>query len=456
MLNSSNPFTINPEDIKLIASYRNSDNHDYKYRYPPTVSPQDQINIPPRDLMYAEALSVYGRGTMNSARDVIYTLENIKNQVQQGWSPAEYNIARAADFLTYRKMSDELCRNPAEMALLAAYRPDAVLWADDSVFTKGFVEQTMRHNPLVYGVLPRELQESQAVIDIYRDVLYKNGYVPNPELQDMVQRSHEIFEEYSEEEYSMTREEPLSPYVNRLLSPDCPSKLMFSAEAHKKMFTEVLFNPAEHKVRYDPHDMDYRTSRATDFLVLCESQIGMADQWRSNKVEAYNENKEALRTEAAKPENEYMRKCLGELCARLDLEPAPEWKAEFETQKAKVHHENAQTLEEIRNGLKNYSADCFIDSVVPAFNTIPVSLIEQYVNLPEFWTEIGQVLSEQDAIIQNPQSEERDRVSAQMTIDHIESWMARIPEHAKIALENVDIAREEGPVMTNDGLFFVD
>ena len=284
MLNSSNPLTINPEDRNLMAAFRNSENSDYRYAYPPTVSPQDQIDISPRDLKHAETLSLCGRGPVNSARDVIDILENIKGQMQYLF-PTEHNVARMAEFLTYQNMSDALRKNPDEMALLAAYRPDAVLWADTSIFTKDFVEQTMRHNPLVYGVLPEELQTSQAVIDIYRDVLYKNGYVPNPELQDMVQRSIEILEEYSEEEYSMNPEEPLSPYINHLLSPDCPGELMFSAEAHKEMFAAVLFNPAEYKVRYDPHDMDYHTSRSTEFLVLCESRTGMADLNLSHLIE---------------------------------------------------------------------------------------------------------------------------------------------------------------------------
>ena len=55
-----------------------------------------------------------------------------------------------------------------------------------------------------------------------------------------------------------------------------------------------------------------------------------------------------------------------------------------------------------------------------------------------------------------PKSEPLDREIARAAIDYIEAWMRQVPEHAKIALENVGIARKEGPVMANDGRSFAD
>lgn len=306
----------------------------------------------------------------------------------------------------YTRMSDELKRNPDEMLTLIAWRPDTILWADPSIFEQqpDFAIKAMQHNPLVYDMLPAEVQKEPAIVDIYRNVLYGNGFIQHPScaesLEDraraIVEKEYgidkmsaverecvdysELQEEIKDKMYSLS-----APEINFRLNPACSTAAMFTKEGYEQVFGLVISDVESHQLAKTYYG-DYTGSKSLQFLAMCESQLP-PDVIRDAKISAYNNNLEVIKEQAAN--SDVARTYLAQFCHTHDLPAEPEWQSEYDLVQRGVNPFDLRELGNIGNRIDTNSG---FEMLIKMSN-IPAEILEQQVDLQHFGQIFGAAIA---------------------------------------------------------------
>ena len=300
---------------------------------------------------------------------------------------------------------------------------DAIYKADETIFDKAFVEQALRYNPLSFGALPEELQQSPNVLDIYREVLYAGGYQKHPAMDaDLQLFTDNLVSEYQskypgeswfdivndnefQEEYD--REKP-HHNIYFGLHPEVSLDKMCSAKGYEQAFSYVLSDPAKHSFGLSQTER-LSSSHSMEFLAKCRKAFpGRAAEYDAAERNAYEAVKDVVQNKLANSTDYKMKIFMAEFCCQKGLEPMPAWRNEYEAYKAHPHRdrliekaEHMAIQQECRAELQsvkenmsrpNYFALDDVDSVLSAMTNLPLNEVTANLNLQEYWEQVGMEL----------------------------------------------------------------
>ena len=426
-------FTHNP---LLMSRYQRTDlaaeilsyNAEYQKHFPIVVSPEDAEYLnyiidskhkPPHETAMSVVEAINDR--MRSAEEI---RESRDYDDYDGYDDYDYGGYKKPEPPSdseiieseYIRMSDEMRKNPDEMLTLIAWRPDTILWVDPSVYEQrpDFAIQAMQRNPLVYEMLPQEVQQNPAIVDKYRDILYGNGFVQDPTcdfnveerarenvaaMYDMEHMSavdlecldmEEVEEAVQEEMYRIA-----VPDVNFRKNPSCTDELMFTKEGYEKIFGEVLMHPTAHPIQDTYYD-GYTGSKALQFIAVCERQLPHEMCYEA-RINAYQSNLDAIRNNAT---DDYTRIYLAEFCDKHGLEAQPEWQTEYDLIKQGRNPFDLITLRDLASRLDRYNNLYNVDyktACTPAvmMDMWPIETIEQNIDLQKWGEAFGEFIAAQ-------------------------------------------------------------
>lgn len=383
----SNPLMLTPWEKEIIAEYKLSQNQIYEEVFPLVANPDN----------YEYSLLLEGTDSKyNSVQDVIRALVEIEQK--QSLPPAEQKLQIAQ---VYANMSEAIVHNREDMLALAAYRPDAVLWAPYEMVNPEFIKEAMQYNPLVFHVADECITKLNTTIDAYRNVLFVEGTKQHPVLTDM--GIHKDFVP--------------------LISPKCEMNKLYSSDGYIEAFKKVLLDQPGHTPYLDEDRQIVKTSPAIDFMVLCEHYIAhdilggsMSDlemeHFMDDRIYAYNAVRSQLEPLAVR--NSLVRDNLAEFGYQaivyqqqyeLDHEshkvvPETAWRPEYQLYAHKVQMHDSQRLYALnlymgyekatpqgQNG--NTYPQPYINEMRDIHNRQSLDEINAHLDAAAFWQDVG-------------------------------------------------------------------
>jgi hypothetical protein len=420
-MSNYNPILLTHYEAASIKWSADEHNAEYNRCYPMVVTPDFAENVSDIDMWKDYQYEMYEsipyddwlkHNTHETAMSVIDAIQSRFNQDYD----EEYSSYDRATIVAqeYNHMSDAMRNNIQEMLALAAWRPDAVLWADDKIFNQNFVEQALRHNPLVFAMLPEQLQQNEKVIGIYADVLYGDGYKQHPSCnfnahEEAVQSMEEFYGkdtmspglweelyEYDQEFEEAVEEEErkiATPDSNFLLSPKCDAEKLYTLTGYEKVMSQVMLNPAAHPISFDKHD-NPQSDRALSYVATCLTRLPH-DKCIEIDIKIYTQedNKEKIKQQASK--NPSARAYLAEFCLAHQLPPEPEWKKEYDLLQRGVNLETVLTLPDMTDRINSLPwVANYCDEVLDLMTKIPTEDVKQLLDVNQFWIKVGENLAE--------------------------------------------------------------
>lgn len=447
---TQNPLLMSQYQRSDLATEMRSYNAEYQEHFPIVVSPEDAeylnyiIDPKHKKSEHTTAMSV-----VEAINDRMHLAEEIRESHDyelndyDDWEYEEPDTPSEIIESEYIRMSDEMRKNPDEMLTLIAWRPDTILWVDPSVYEQrpDFAIQAMRRNPLVYEMLPQEIQQNPAIVDKYRDILYGNGFVQDPTCNFSVEeRAREnVAVMYDMEHMSMVDLECLDPReleeaveeemyriavpdVNFRKNPSCTDELMFTQEGYEKIFGNVLMNPTAHPIQ-EVYYEGYTGSRALQFIAVCETQLPHEMCYEA-RINAYQSNLDAIRNNAT---DDYAKVYLAQFCDKHGLEAQPEWQTEYNLIQQGHNPFDLITLRDLAYHLDNdnhlYNIDLNTAKLpVEMMNTWPIETIEQNIDLQKWGHALGELIAEQAALrdVQEVRSDLKTQIEAIQNNAHLD------------------------------------
>ncbi len=386
----SNPLMLTPAEKEIIAEYKLSQNKIYAEVFPLVSNPDDYERS---SLMGATDV------TYNSVQDVIHALAEIEQK--QSLSPEEQKVQIAQ---VYANMSEEILHSREDMLTLAAYRPDAILWAPYEMVNPEFVKDAMKYNPLVFHVADDCIIKLDTTIDTYRDVLFGEGPKQHPVLEEM--GIHKDF--------------------IPLVSPKCNLDKLCSPDAYREAFKKVLLDQPGHTPYIDMDRQIVKTSRVMDFLVLCEQFIAhdlvggsmsdlVLEDFMDDRISAYNDVRRQLEPLAVR--NSLVRENLAEfgyhaIAYQKQYEPfresyrvVPEtaWRPEYQLYEHKVQMHDSQRLYALNLYMEQEKVSApgkdgntypqqYIYEIREIHNRMSLDEMNAQLNVAAFWQDVGRAV----------------------------------------------------------------
>lgn len=437
MANEHETHAVWTQNPLLMSQYQRSDlaaemqlyNAEYQEHFPIIVAPEDAEHLNNVIDAHKQPEHTTAMSVIKDINDRIRFAEEIRESRDydedgyyhddDDWRyqkppapPSDFRIIASE----YMRMSDEMRKNPDEMLTLIAWRPDTILWVDPSIYEQrpDFAIQAMQRNPLVYEMLPQEVQQNPAIVDRYRDILYGNGFVQDPTcnfsveerarenvaaMYDLEYMSAASFECIYMKKYEEAVEEEMHripvPDVNFRKNPSCTDELMFTKEGYEKIFGEVLMHPTAHPIQ-DTYYNGYTGSKALQFIAVCETQLPH-EMCHEARINAYQSNLNAIRNNAT---DDYTKVCLAQFCDKHGLEAQPEWQTEYNLIKQGHNPFDLITLRDLACRLDKYNNLYNVDFKtaqlpVVMMNTWPIETIEQNIDLQKWGETFGEFIAAQ-------------------------------------------------------------
>lgn len=388
----SNPLMLTPVEKEIIAEHKLSQNSIYEEVFPVVVNPDDYKMS---TLMAATDI------TYNSVQEVIQALAEAEREQSSSVEEQKLRIAQI-----YAHMPEEIRTNQDDMITLTAYRPDAILWAPYEMVTPSFIQEAVQYNPLAFHTGAECVPKMDAVINVYRDVLFGEGQKQHPVLKEM--GIHKDF--------------------IPLVSPKCDMDQLCSSESYREAFKKVLLDQPGHAPYIDMDRQAVHTSPTINFLVLCEQHMAQEtlgcslselelEDFMEDRISAYNSVRHQLEPLAIR--NSVVRENLAEfgyhaIAFQKQYEPfresqrvTPEtaWMPEYQKYQYKVQMHDSQRLYALNlymeqdkqsspgeNG--NTYPQQYIYEIREMHNRMHIDEMSAQLDIAAFWQDVGRAVAD--------------------------------------------------------------